>query len=1088
MVKKQKVRMKFPSKLLSYCALCAGLLLMTTVSLQASDNNSVTSEQQQQKTVTGIVTDAKGEPVIGVSVTLAENSSVGSVTGIDGRYSLTIPSSSLSAAGNSLIFSYLGYQQVKTPVDKAVIDVTMLEDTHQLGEVVVTALGIKKEKKALGYSVQDLSAEELMKNKTANPLNSLQGKIAGVNITQSSGSAGAGAHIILRGGTSLSETRDNQPLFVVDGIIYDNSTSVVGNSAFDGMTSTATSNSNRIMDINPEDIENMSVLKGPAAAALYGSRAANGVIIITTKKGQEGATTVDFSSKYSSMWANRLPEQQSTYKRGAYGSDGVLDPRSYTYSSWGEKIGNEKIYDNIGDFFSNGSTFDNTVSVSTGTKYGSTYVSISRFDQEGIIPTTGYDKTTFRLNTEQKFGRLTLNAGAAYSQANTDKTLTSSALYGAGGNGTMSAVYRWARTDEMAHYLNDDGTKYRIYPDQELGNLTENPYWIINKNTMTDHTNRYTGNASANFKITNWWDVTYKAGIDNYTTGNYNLIAPGGEYSKSGYDKGMLSENIRDYQYLSHSLLTNFDYNITEDINVGALLGFSEEETKGESNYRMGVDFPIAELPTFSTITDANKKFSQSHSKERMRSYFGEFRASWRSVAYLTVTARNDKSSTLYSPIFGDQNASYWYPSVGGSFVFSEYWKPSYLSFGKVRASWAKVGKATDPYATNTSLWSYQEFLDGITGTSNGWTRGNPYLVPEMTESIELGLEMRFLNGRIGFDYAYYENNSYNQIVSPRTSQSSGYIFLSSNIGEIFNKGMELSISGTPIQTRDFSWNTVFNISGNRSTVGKIHESLPIMYVTSVQVGNAKAASFEDGNFMGISGSKWDRTEDGEIILDQWGMPTDAAKGATTFDIGNREPKFFGGFNNTFTYKNFSFNMLLDFRVGGDVYNGTEYWLTATGMAKRTENRESLTVSGVINTGTADNPVYEKKTFTFEADKTYPVSATTSQSGKYIIQSYWSDYYLRESANFITKTNWLRLRSISASYSLPKNLLDKSKVVKACTFTLTGTNLLLFTNYKGLDPESSVSGSGIGGSSSVGFDYNNVPALAGVSFGVNLKF
>jgi TonB-linked SusC/RagA family outer membrane protein len=1104
----------------------AGLLfsLSTGLTVTAGNLNELQSYdlQQVKKQITGTVTDKSGEPLIGVSVGI-QGSREGTVTKQDGSYSVQV-----TGDAQALQFSYLGYKTVIEPANKNVINVMLVEDDQALGEVVVTAMGIRKEKKALGYSVQDIKSDELLKVKTANPLSSLAGKIAGVNITQASGAAGAGAQIQLRGGTSLSEDRDNQPLFIVDGVIYDNSTSAVGNTAFDGMSTSASTNSNRIMDINTEDIENISVLKGPAAAALYGSRAANGVLIITTRKGAEGTVSVDFSSKYSSSWANRLPESQSTYGRGYYNTDGTLYPDGFTgggYNSWGAKIAaGTNIYDNVADFFQNGNTLDNTVSVSGGHKNGSFYFSASNFDQMGIVPTTGYDKTTFRLNAEQKYDRLTLNIGAAYSQANTQKTLTSSGLYGSGGTGTMNSVYRWARNEDLSHYLNADGSKY-VFPDYQnpdgsrdlikypLGNLIDNPYWLLNKNKMTDKTNRFTGNVAADFKITDWWNVTYRTGIDSYTTGNKNLIAPGGEL-KSDMQDGMISENILDYQYYSTNLMTNLNKKFG-DWEVGGLFGWSEEETKREYNYRMGKHIPDWDFPTFSTITQENETLSQSHSKQRMRSFYGELRASWKSIAYLTVTGRQDKSSTLYSPITGDKNASYFYPSVSGSVIFSEFIpKNDILSFGKLRASWAEVGKATNPYVTNTVLWDAQTFIQDKTSTSTFWFRGNSYLKPERTKSIELGLEARFLNGRAGFDLTYYENNSYDQILNPRTSQATGFIFNYTNIGEIFNKGLELSITGQLVKTKDFTWDATLNLAGNRGTVGKIHPSLPILYVTSVQVGNAKAASFEDGNFMAISGSRWTtpayaidklNIKDEEkakllaaagnkkdmIVLDQWGMPT--SDNATTYDIANREPKLTGGFNNSLQYKNFNLSFLLDFRIGGAVYNGTEYWMTATGMSSLTENRESLTLNGVVNTGTAAAPVYEEKEFKFEANGSYQVGTASDgkpvmNSGKYIIQQYWADYYLKNSANFVTETNWLRLRSISLAYSLPKALLAKTKVIKGCMFSFTGTNLLLFTNYKGLDPETSAAGSGIGGSSSVGIEYCNVPSTAGVSFGVNLKF
>lgn len=356
-------------------------------------------------------------------------------------------------------------------------------------------------------------------------VNSLAGKVPGVNITQSSGAAGAGANITIRGGNSTSEGRENQPLFVVDGIIYDNSTTVVGNSGTDGMTRSNTTYSNRVMDINPEDIESMSVLKGAAAAALYGSRAADGVVIITTKKGEEGAVKVDFSSKFSTSWATKLPEAQTQFGRGWYSENGVMT--DITYQSWGDKLGaNVPVYDNIGNFFQNGSVWDNSVSVSGGNKNGSFYLSASNYSQDGIVPTTGYDKTTFRFNAEQKYGKLTVGANVSYSIANTDKTLTSGGLYGGGGNGTMTALYGWPQTEDMRHYLNEDGSKYRLFDGiLSLADDTENPYWIINKDEISDETKRFTGALNASFEITDWWNIAARVGYDNYTTNGYTYIA-----------------------------------------------------------------------------------------------------------------------------------------------------------------------------------------------------------------------------------------------------------------------------------------------------------------------------------------------------------------------------------------------------------------------------------------------------------------------------------------------------------------------------------------------------------------------------------
>ena len=566
----------------NYClslVLLALLGMSVPYSVVAADNALSSQSTQQAKTITGKVVDVAGEPIIGASV-LVKGSSTGSVTDIDGKFSVEAP------VGSTLVVSFVGYATEEVKVGAASdYTVTLKDDTQSLSEVVVTAMGIKKEKKALGYSVSDINSKELMKNKQTNVVNSLAGKIPGVNITQAGGAAGAGSNIVIRGGNSASESRDNQPLFVVDGIIYDNSTVNTGNSGTDGMTKTATTFSNRVMDINPEDIESMSVLKGAAAAALYGSRAANGVIIITTKKGEEGAVRVNVSSKYTYSWANKLPEVQKLYGRGEYNTSGAFIDK--TMDSWGDRI-DGMAYDNIDDFFQGSSVWDNSVSVSGGSKNGSFYLSGSNYHQSGIIPTTGYDKTTFRFNGEQKYGILTVGANVSYSQASTDKTLTSAGLYGQGGNGAMTAVYGWPVDDQMSRYLNDDGSKYRILEGlQDLEDDVENPYWILNKNTLTDETSRFTGAVNASLKLTDWWDVSARAGIDKYTTSSNTLRRPGGAV-KQIYQNGYMSKGDVNYQYITTNVMSNF-HKTFGDFDLNLLVGTTTEATKTTNNTRWGV-------------------------------------------------------------------------------------------------------------------------------------------------------------------------------------------------------------------------------------------------------------------------------------------------------------------------------------------------------------------------------------------------------------------------------------------------------------------------------------------------------------------
>lgn len=1038
-----------------------------------SNSTGFTAVAQTGK-ATGTVTDSNGEPLIGATVML-KGTKKGAATDLDGKFAIDAP------VGSTLVISYVGSKTQEVKVTGAPINVK-LSGTTDLDEVVVTAMGIKKDRKALGYALDNVNSDELMKNKSANAINSLAGKVAGVTITQTSGAAGAGSQIVLRGGTSLE--RDNQPLFVVDGVIYDNSTSSIGNSAYDGMQAAATTNSNRVMDINPEDIESMSILKGPAASALYGSRAAAGVVIITTKKGQEGSVEVNLSAKYTTSWVKNLPKTQTSYKRGKYNgldANGKAIIDTYTTESWGEAYqAGDQIYDNIGDFFQQGGAWDTNISVSGGNKTGNFFLSGSFFDQDGNIPTTGFKKTTFRFNGEQKWKMFTFGANVAYSQSRTSKTLTSAGLYNSSGTGSMVALYGWPRSENMKHYLNEDGTPYRMFEgQQERSSDVENPYWMLDNYSMKDNTERFTGSFNIKADITDWWWISYRMGIDSYTTENANRIAENAAV-KDLWKNGMMSENSLRYQYLSTNLMTNFNKQFG-DFNLNLMLGTATDNTKSTTNYRYGWNFIIPGFYAFGNIANEDKFFVENYSKHRLVGVYGEFRADWKNTVFLTVTGRNDWTSTL--PI---SERSYFYPSVSGALVFSQFLQDrglmddSLISFGKIRASWAKVGKDASPYATSTYLGSAATFLGDITGYGTSWTRGNPILKPEMTESTEVGLEMRFFHNRFFFDYAYYTNNSLDQIISPRGAQSTGYIFCAQNIGNVYNKGMELTIGGTPFKGKDFTWETSLNIYGNRGTVKNLPKGTETLYVTDVQFGGAQAASFNDGPFLGISGYKYKYTDDGKVILDKYGMPT--YDGTTRVLIGNREPKFQGGWNNTLSYKGFTFNMAWEFRVGGDVYNGTDYYLVGKGMSDLTSNRESLTINGAVADG---NGGYQDASFTFEAGKTYNLNGA-QVDGREVIQKYYTDYYYRDGNNFTTKVNSLRLRTLSLSYELPKSLIKKAGMKRA-SVTTTANNLLLITNYRG-DPESTASGSGVSGSGAVGVEYCGVPSTASFAFGVNLTF
>jgi len=1032
----------------------------------------------QGRNISGtVLTEDSKTPLPGVTVTV-KGTDRSTQTDANGHFSIQ------AATGAILQLSYVGYESQEVKVGNANnVSISLKQAANNMNEVVVTALGIKKERKALGYSVSDLSAQELMKNKNTNIVNSIAGKVPGVNITQFSGSAGAGASITIRGGNSTSDSRQNQPLFVVDGIIYDNSTTVTGNTGTDGLSRSNTTYSNRIMDINPEDIETLSVLKGAAAAALYGSRAADGVIIITTKKGEEGRVTVNANSKISTSWANKLPEVQTEFGPGVYSSNGVLNTTN-VYSSWGPKITPaDTIYDNIGTFFQNGLVYDNNVNVSGGTKNGSFYLSGSNYNQKGIVPGTGYDKTTFRFNGEQKYGRLTLNANVAYSVANTDRTLTTAGLYGSG-VGSMQALYGFPQTFDIRNYKNPDGTQHRIYAGTlALEDDRDNPYWIINEDNLTSKTNRFTGGINGNFKITNWWDVTGRLGYDQYTTNDYTYITPGSAVIPM-YQKGRLSKDMVNYNYISTTVMSNFHKRFG-DFDTHLMLGTSSEKTDIVNQNHWGYNFTTAGTISFSNMEPGNRFFTDATTRKRLVGVYGEVGASYKDLIYLTATARQDWSSTFLP----QTDYSYFYPSISGSFVFTQLLpRNNILSFGKLRASLAGVGKDANAYATSTAVTS-PITIGPYTGVGNFYVSGNPYLRPELQSSWEVGGEFRFLNGRIGLDYTYYHSETRNQIASPRLSNAGGYILRSINSGSVINKGMEIALTGKAISQKDFGWDVMLNFSYNRGRLGDFLPGVAYFYPTDAQFGTVKAASIPNGGyFLGMTGTRYLREKDdkgNEIANGRYQVdPTTGLykffTGTNAAIVGNREPDFIGGFNNTFRYKKLMLSFLLDFRKGGDVYNGTEYALVSNGLSRRTllNDRQSVTVSGVNSQTGAEF------TQTYNANESYNINGATV-AGTAMIQRYW-DNYAANSFNFITSVNWLKLRSLSLTYDFT-GMLKGQNIIKGISATATGTNLFTWTNYKGMDPEVSAAG-GTGGSGSTGIDYLGVPAVASFTFGVNLTF
>jgi hypothetical protein len=675
---------------------------------------------------------------------------------------------------------------------------------------------------------------------------------------------------------------------------------------------------------------------------------------------------------------------------------------------------------------------------------------------------------------------LTLNANVAYSVAKINRTLTSAGLYGSG-VGSMQSLYTWPQTFDIKKYINPDGSQYRPYAGtQALENDIDNPYWIIHEDNLTSQTNRITGGVNANYKIATWWDVIARLGYDQYNTNDYTYIAPGSAIAPL-YQNGRLSKDLFNYSYFTTTVMSNF-HKTFGDFETHIMLGTTSENTHIVNQNHWGYNFITAGTIGFNNISNTNKFFTDGTTRRRLVGAYGEAGVSYKNIAYLTVTGRNDWSSTL--PI---ENRSYFYPSVSGSLVFTELIpRNNILTFGKIRGSWAQVGKDANAYATNTYVWPPLT-ISSFTLVGNQWSAGNPILRPEIQDSWEVGGEFRFFNGRIGLDYTYYHSQTKNQIGQPRLAQSGGFIFSALNSGTVSNSGMEIAITGKPIVQKNFSWDVMLNYSYNKGRLGAFIPGIQYFYPTDAQFGTVKAASIPNGGyFLGLIGSPYYRELDSKgKEIPNGRYQVDPTTGLYKVNgnnpvVGNREPDFIAGINNSLRYKNFNLSFLLDIRKGGDVFNGTEYALVLNGLSKRTllNDRQSVTVTGVNSVTGADFSQ------TYDANQSYTIGSTT-YAGTNMIQRYWANY-ASNSYNFITSVNWLKLRSLSLTYDFT-GLLKNQKVIKGISATAVGTNLFTWTNYKGMDPEVSAAG-GTGGSGSTGIDYLGVPAVASFTFGINVNF
>ncbi|MEN7550796.1 SusC/RagA family TonB-linked outer membrane protein [Rapidithrix thailandica] len=979
----------------------------------------------QERVISGVILDEMDQgPLVGANIVL-KGTTIGTITDAEGKYSLKVPG---NIASEVLVVSYIGYKKKEVPIDnRTQINVSLSMDVQELGEVVVTSFGIEQEKKSINYAVQELESKELVEGRQENLVNALQGKIAGVQITSASGAPGASSEILIRGATSLSG--NNQPLFVVDGIPIDNS-------AVEG-------GGNRAMDINPNDIESLTVLKGPAAAALYGLDAANGAIIITTKKGAAGRVKVDVSSSLSIDKAMRFPEQQGMYSRGTQG----LSDLESRYS-WGPMFRrDEKVYDNLGDFFRTGVSHKEDISISGGSEKATFYLSASNFDQKGIIPETDYNRTSILLKgSAQLSEKLQVGASANYIMTKNKRGLSGDS------GGWLLNLMSWPRDDNMSVYENPDGTKRWLIPS--LGtNQSDNPLWTAHNNPVDDNVDRILANAFISYDPFDWMNITYRIGRDRYSQYYSRLVSP----NTGGTPDGAMRELERQRQITTSTFNISMDKKIGENFRVSLLMGNNVQEDKGRSLTTSGSGFINPSL--FSINNMETVRAEQYKSLRRVVGVYGDLKIDYKGMAYINFTGRNDWSSTLPK-----NNNSFFYPSVSAGVIFSEFigGDKYFFSFGKLRASYAEVGADTGPYKLSPVLdRSYRKGGK----FKNYHTAGNPNLKPETTISKEIGAELKFFHGRLGVDFSLYDTESRDMIITTRITPASGYIIQTFNSGTIVNKGVELMLTGQPLKG-DFNWTIDANISRNTSELKELPSFVSEFPQTYAQLtGTGRGSSLIGEPVLGVVGAAYKRTEEGRMVIGEDGYPViDDEKQF----IADRTPDWIIGLTNTVEYKNFTLSMLWDFRIGGDVWNVTKNRLVSYGLSKETERRNTgIVFDGVVE---VEEGVYEENT-----------------KEVVLTESFYRYNYGAVDENFIEDGSWARLRFLSLGYRLPQNLVSRWGM-SDFSINITGRNLLLFTPYSGSDPETSSVGASIGGSGTAGLDYGNVPSTRGLTIGFKASF
>jgi len=1077
----------------------------------------------QTRTINGKVTDETGTAVDGASI-IIKGTKTGTAAKSDGSFTIS------ARTGDVLVISAVNFIPKELSVGTELnYNISLLRTTGQINEVVVTALGIRREKKSLTYATQTVGSDQLNKSGTGNPLAELQGKASGLTVINSSGDAGSGTYIRLRGVTSI--TGENQPLMVVDGVPIDNSINNYDPTSATANVSGANSNltggtqpTNRGIDLNPNDIESITVLKGPAATALYGIRAASGALIITTKKGVVGAQKmkIDFNSSASWSQENRLPDLQDKY---AQGSDGIYaGPNSGNPNrrvTWGPAIdtlfwdGNSNEWDPHGnivgksdpsakipvtpydrfEFFKTGLLLDNNIAISGGSAATAFRASVGNVYQTGIIPKNKYSKTTFSLNGIAKLtDKLNVSGSMSYIVSSNDKVQQGSNV-----SGIMLGLLRTPPTFDNSWGLSNAEDDERAYVIASTGGQRnyrggagyDNPYWTVNRNPFNENVNRVFGQLQATYQFADWISATYRFGGDVYSQDAKNFYDINSNAFPAG--KGIINEYFNN-QYNS-DLTINLKKTFSKDFSGTLLLGHNYFYNYSSSRTTVG-DGLIA--PKFFDISNALSYAAiEADGQKRTMAFYGEATLSYQNMLFLDVTGRKETSSSL-----PENNRNFFYPSAGLTWVFTEL--PSLkgkniLSYGKLRASYAQVGKDAPIQGLNT-YYVPASINDGFTSgilfpvnngvpigsyqiTSSISVIGNPDLEPEKTNSYEVGLDLGVLKNKINFTGTYYYSKTTKAIFTVPYTYSTGFASKLLNAGEITNKGFELTLNTTPVKTNNFTWDLNFNWSKNKNLVTKLYPGVEKILIAGFQNGEIDA--FAGKPFGQIYGSVYVRANSGttsdknvippgQLLInddknsDGYGMPIVASQNAI---IGDVNPDWLGSIISNLTYKGLTFGFQIDIRQGGDIWNGTRGALGYFGTANETENRGTDALfPGLAGHLNANGEVVHYDQNGNEVAGPGAANTVQTQYGQYYWQNIGSSF-IGPTEIDVEDGSYVKLRQASLSYSFPKSIIGKT--FNSLGLTVFVNNIIIHTNYDGIDPETSLAGPANG----QGLDYFNNPGV-----------